>query len=530
MDVAMVHDTSAWTAKDHAAFRGHWTQMKIEAETEASIGDASGLEPEPLASHSNLTEQDTSQGIPVEPWWPLPVSKIVDRSKGYILVNLGSSNTRCHKTAVDLITSPTFTHDDSQEETGFTLEVAIVGGSGSVQLLHLPISEDLINQPIIFSSNNPREAKVIFRIFGVQDDQGHRGNHIGTSIAFLRTLQERLAPQHETLVRDHTVPILAKGTLAMIGSITFSFLIVTPLAAPIVSPLATCGFWNHHGRTTIVGHRGSGANTTKHTNLQIGENTIQSFRSAVASGASCVEFDVQLTKDLVPVIFHDFLVMETGGNIPMHTLTYDQYMHLSKLQSPNGGSTERAKGGLKPRSHSEPLYDEDAVSEIRRRMQYTEEGIRSEIKGNLRGFSIHEPSTTLEELLTQLPETVAFNLEMKYPMLWEAEDRNMDFFAIELNLFVDTILKMIYRLGRKRSITFSSFSPEICILLSMKQQDYPILFISKAGSVPTGDVRAGSLQQAIGFAKVWGLAGIVMLSDVFVHCPRLLRYTKSLGL
>ena len=115
-------------------------------------------------------------------------------------------------------------------------------------------------------------------------------------------------------------------------------------------------------------------------------------------------------------------------------------------------------------------------------------------------------------------------------MLWEAEDRKMDLFAFELNLFVDTILEMIFRLGRKRSITFSSFSPEICIMLAIKQQDYPILFINKAGSVPTGDLRAANLQEAIRFAKIWGLAGIVMLSDPFVMCPRLLGYAKCSGL
>lgn len=115
-------------------------------------------------------------------------------------------------------------------------------------------------------------------------------------------------------------------------------------------------------------------------------------------------------------------------------------------------------------------------------------------------------------------------------MLWEAEDRSMEFFAVEINLFVDTILDMVDRLGGKRSITFSSFSPEICILLSIKQPKYPVLFISKAGSVPTGDIRAGSLQQAMHFVKRWRLAGIVMLSDVFVPCPRLLRYAKREGL
>ena len=164
------------------------------------------------------------------------------------------------------------------------------------------------------------------------------------------------------------------------------------------------------------------------------------------------------------------------------------------------------------------------------RMQYTAEGMHNNIKGNLRGHSIQEPSSTLEQLLTELPESIAFNLEIKYPMLWEAEDRGMEFSAMELNFFVDTIMRTIYRLCGNRNITLSSFSPEICILLACKQQDFPILFINKAGSVPAGDVRAGSLEGAIAFAKAWNLAGIVMLSDPFVMCPRLLRYAKDLGL
>ena len=115
-------------------------------------------------------------------------------------------------------------------------------------------------------------------------------------------------------------------------------------------------------------------------------------------------------------------------------------------------------------------------------------------------------------------------------MLWEAEDRSMETSAPEINTFVDIILSTIYKYGGKRSITLSSFSPEICILLAVKQQQYPVLFINKAGSVPTGDIRAANLQQAIRFAKKWNLAGIVMLSDPFVLCPRLVGYAKSQGL
>lgn len=64
----------------------------------------------------------------------------------------------------------------------------------------------------------------------------------------------------------------------------------------------------------------------------------------------------------------------------------------------------------------------------------------------------------------------------------------------------------------------------------MQTTNLPHLLISKASSVPVSDVRVGSLQGAIEFATAWDLAGIVLLSDPFVICPRLLTYTKDLGL
>ena len=60
--------------------------------------------------------------------------------------------------------------------------------------------------------------------------------------------------------------------------------------------------------------------------LQLGENTVESFIAAASLGASYVEFDVQLTKDHVPVVYHDFTVAESGVDIPMHLLTLEQFM------------------------------------------------------------------------------------------------------------------------------------------------------------------------------------------------------------
>lgn len=41
---------------------------------------------------------------------------------------------------------------------------------------------------------------------------------------------------------------------------------------------------------------------------EVRENTIASLKSAASHGADFVEFDVQLSRDLIPVLYHDFYV------------------------------------------------------------------------------------------------------------------------------------------------------------------------------------------------------------------------------
>ena len=50
-------------------------------------------------------------------------------------------------------------------------------------------------------------------------------------------------------------------------------------------------------RRPIVGHRGNAAHAP--------ENTIESFRQALAAGAECVELDVHVSRDGVPIVIHD---------------------------------------------------------------------------------------------------------------------------------------------------------------------------------------------------------------------------------
>lgn len=54
----------------------------------------------------------------------------------------------------------------------------------------------------------------------------------------------------------------------------------------------------------IIGHRGASANAP--------ENTLAAFRMALDIGADGLEFDVQLSKDGVPVVIHDHDLRRTG--------------------------------------------------------------------------------------------------------------------------------------------------------------------------------------------------------------------------
>lgn len=77
---------------------------------------------------------------------------------------------------------------------------------------------------------------------------------------------------------------------------------------------------------------------------------------------------------------------------------------------------------------------------------------------------------------------------IEYPMLHESEEQEMDTYAVELNSFVDTVLTKVYDHTsiRPRNIIFSSFNPDICLLLSFKQPSIPVLFLTDAGmSSPT---------------------------------------------
>lgn len=57
-----------------------------------------------------------------------------------------------------------------------------------------------------------------------------------------------------------------------------------------------------------IGHRGAGSARRVDQTEKVLENTVDSFNYAFKRGADMVELDVQISKDKVPIVYHDFNV------------------------------------------------------------------------------------------------------------------------------------------------------------------------------------------------------------------------------
>jgi len=71
----------------------------------------------------------------------------------------------------------------------------------------------------------------------------------------------------------------------------------------------------------IVAHRG--------VPTKAPENTLEAFQHAIKLGADAVEFDVRLTADQIPIIYHYFYLDEiTDASGPVFDFTYDQLQNV----------------------------------------------------------------------------------------------------------------------------------------------------------------------------------------------------------
>lgn len=242
-----------------------------------------------------------------------------------------------------------------------------------------------------------------------------------------------------------------------------------------------------------VGHRGLGPSFKPSSETKIRENTIASLKRAGEHGADMVEFDVQLSKDLIPVIYHDFLVYVSLKRkksldehdmleLPMSELTLEQLKHLKVYHVVEG------------KNRQPKFFDED--------------------------LDEHQPFPTLADTLEAIDESVGFNIEIKWNQKLADGTMEIDRVNKNRNLYLDCILDIVLAKADKRRIVFSCFDPDICTMLRMKQNLYPVMFLSIGVTERyTGyyDPRCSTIEKAVYNACAMELLGIV------AHTEDLLR-------
>lgn len=418
-------DVSGWRPIEHAALRGHMNVVKKLNELAKLLPPSPHLRPQIQRSAGGATSsvderRSTALVEKAGARPPTPIKTFGHRyltDKSMVLVSLGSMDIRKNTPPVSLDSIPLIDAHATQLDTALSIVVSAKNAEGEPTVIDLPVQENISTSPITFLTSDPTKVKLLFDI--VPTYSGSKDKIVGRGVALLSSIKPSIGSNRMLLQGDLSVPIVAAETLDVIGSVNFNFLIITPFKHPNMTITESQTYWKSTS-TQVIGHRGLGKNQASLKSLQLGENTIQSFIAAANLGASYVEFDVQLTKDHVPVIYHDFLVSETGVDVPVHNLTLEQFLHISGEKTPRGSrppspsaATNNETNGTRTRTQRSysvggPVGGETSDERMKHTRDFKEKGY----KGNTRGKFIQEPFTTLEEMFQRLRPDIGFNIEM----------------------------------------------------------------------------------------------------------------------
>ncbi|VVC38349.1 Carbohydrate-binding-like fold,Spaetzle,PLC-like phosphodiesterase, TIM beta/alpha-barrel [Cinara cedri] len=268
--------------------------------------------------------------------------------------------------------------------------------------------------------------------------------------------------------------------------------------------------WKSSQVTLDIGHRGLGSSFKQLLPdcSHIRENTIASLKEAANKGADFVEFDIQLTKDLVPIIYHDFEV-SLATKSKTDVLAED----VEIIQVPLKDFSLEQLHKLKIYQIKEPLF----LSE-----NYLLNDVRND----------YQPFPKLEKAFRDVDINVGFNVELKWSM--ELLDGTFELDnPFDMNLFVDIILKTTFENAGLRSIVYSCFHPDVCIMLKMKQNRYPVLFLTQGVTVrypPYADPRCHTIQTAVYHSSCHDLLGVNVHSEDLLRDQTQINMVKEAGL
>lgn len=416
---------------------------------------------------------------------------------------------------------------------------------------------------LVFSSKDPNiVAKSVFLDDDARDELKEHTFHTGGFSSLHLYVDFFVAGSTTKVGRAIITPALLRdliGTAAIpivspeleeVGIFAFEYLIVKPFEHENLSDVLARTYWKST-KFVDVGHRGCGANravSKSGKKTVVSENTLLSFVRAGQLGRGAVEFDVQLSKDGVPVIFHDFLVpVDERGHykVPVYSLTLQKFKELAKCShswskdasgavpypARKGGQHSSSKAKQVEPSEEPTLFPSAAEKHKLMRKRNSLGHVYHEGDENRPHTPLQDSFATLEEVFDIVPLSTGFNIEIKYPTIEQLAKGKVALYP-ERNQIVDAVLKVVFdHAKRDRSIIyFSSFDADVCTMLSLKQPRYPVFFLTQGGSKLCLDHRRNSVPQAIRFAKSVNLLGLVVEVQPLLNAPELIKLVKSSGL
>jgi len=325
----------------------------------------------------------------------------------------------------------------------------------------------------------------------------------------------------------------------------------------------------------VVAHRGLGMNLKPGRGIR--ENTVASIIAAHDFGADWSEFDVQVTKDGVPVLWHDdFISVRRGDgeveNFAIRDLTLDELKRVSRAaiataEAAKIGDT-RAVKATRSRPSSELEYSGSEADEFELEdftnvsdsadsagssgyLSEEECGERARISKSVAPMSpteepvvlyrkfagteapapwimdVEDEIPTLHELMTKAPNSLGFSLELKFGT---PEDfpggKKVDPARMVMELRATLA---VCKSHPRRRVAFSTFDPDAAIHMRTLQGLYPVMFITNC-QPGQEDVRRCTVEAAIKTAIDADLVGLVIRADVLRNDPTVPQRVRASGL
>lgn len=335
------------------------------------------------------------------------------------------------------------------------------------------------------------------------------------------SLSSSLGPGAKAL----TLPIF-DHRLNVIGEVSFEIITVTPFSGvtleiggavetywkAIASPLSTPAAKVTTPRFIPPARSLASAQTSPSVHSIAATTGSHSLTHSSLSG-NFFYITVQVTRDLHPVVYADWLLPDETFELGVADVTLAQFLALAE---------RRGRRSLPPAHPSLSIKDIQGV--------------------------ISHSMVALADLLKIIPASLGVCLEVAYPTAPVLARRALGH-QVDLNDAVNAVLRTIYditslegHVGR-RNVVFTSFAPDVCAALNWKQPNYPVFFASQCGRAsahpPSAtalgledarDYRVSSLNAAVEVCKTNNLLGLLLDADFLNEVPSLIQAVKDCGL